>query len=54
LKENYQIDFAFIKGQKFAKRALEISASGATMFWNHEQYPNNWLKFELDESIIWL
>jgi len=22
--------------------------------WNHEQYPNNWLKFELDESIIWL
>jgi magnesium chelatase family protein len=28
LKENYQIDFAFIKGQKFAKRALEISAAG--------------------------
>jgi len=28
-KENYQIDFAFIKGQKFAKRALEISAAGA-------------------------
>ena len=22
--------------------------------WNHGQYPNNWLKFELDESIIWL
>jgi len=28
LRENYQIDFAFIKGQRFAKRALEICAGG--------------------------
>lgn len=28
IDQNYQIDFAWIKGQKYAKRALEISAAG--------------------------